>query len=288
MTINNTLDQLRTLRLFGMHEGLTRQLEHTAFLGMSFEQRLQALVDAETSHRDSERFRRIMRNAKLKVQAEPESIDFRPTRGIEKASIADLLTCAWIQKQMNLLMTGATGTGKTWLACALAVQAARLGITVTYRRAGRLLEEMAIAHDTGSITKLRNQLAKVQLLVLDDFGLTALTSRGRTDLLELLDDRVGTNSTIVLGQMPVKEWHGFINDPALADAILDRLVHSSVKIALKGESMRRGKSKTAMSQLAGACRQLRGASEQLSRRRNAISGRQKAAAWRHWSCLRRC
>lgn len=241
MTINNTLDQLRTLRLNGMHTGLTRQLEQATYLGMSFEQRLQMLVDEETSHRDSERFRRIIRNAKLKVQAEPENIDFRATRGIEKASIADLLTCAWIHKQMNLLMTGPTGTGKTWLACALAVQAARSGITVGYHRLGRLLEEMAVAHDTGAISKLRNHLAKVQLLLLDDFGLTALTSRGRADLLELLDDRVGTNSTIVMGQMPVKEWHGFINDPALADAILDRLVHSSVKIALKGESLRRTK-----------------------------------------------
>lgn len=241
MTITNTLDQLRTLRLQGMHDGLAQQLEQAAFLGMSFEQRLQMLVDAETSHRDSQRFRRILRNARLKVQADPEDIDYRPARGVEKASFADLLTCAWIYKQMNLLMTGATGTGKTWLSCALAVQAARRGITVAYRRVGRLLEEMAIAHDDGSIMKLRNQTAKVQLLILDDFGLTELTSRGRADLLELLDDRVGTHSTIVLAQMPVKEWHAFINDPALADAILDRLVHSSMKIALKGESMRRVK-----------------------------------------------
>lgn len=241
MTINNTLDQLRTLRLFGMHAGLAQQLEQAAFLGMSFEQRMQMLVDAEISYRDTRRFQSILRTAKLKVQADPEDIDYRPARGVEKASFADLLTCAWIYKQMNLLMTGATGTGKTWLACALAVQAARKGITVAYRRVGRLLEEMAIAHDDGSISKLRGQIAKVKLLILDDFGLTALTSRGRADLLELLDDRVGTHSTIVLGQMPVKEWHGFINDPALADAILDRLVHSSVKIALKGESMRKMK-----------------------------------------------
>lgn len=242
MTINNTLDQLRQLRLQGMHDGLNQQLEQPVFMGASFEQRLQMLVDAEISYRDTNRLRRILRNAKLKVQATPEDIDFRPGRGIDKAVVVDLLGCDWIAKCMNLLMTGPTGTGKTWLSCALAMEAARRGITVAYRRVGRLLEEMAIAHADGSITKVRSQVAKVDLLILDDFGLTPLTNGGRTDLLELLDDRVGTHSTIVLGQMPVKEWHAFIDNPALADAILDRLVHSSVRIALKGESMRRVKS----------------------------------------------
>lgn len=242
MTIMTTSQQLRELRLLGMAEGLDQQMTQAAFLGASFEQRLQMLVDAESSHRDTIKFKRILRNAKLKVQALPEDIDYRQSRGVERAAVADLLTCSWIGKQMNLLVTGPTGTGKTWLACALGVQAARRGITVAYRRAGRLLEEMSIAHDDGSILKLRGQLAKVQLLILDDFGLTALTNQGRADLLELLDDRVGSHSTIVLGQMPVKDWHGFINDPALADAILDRLVHSSAKINLRGDSMRKLKS----------------------------------------------
>lgn len=242
MTIMNTAHQLRELRLVGMAEGLDQQMLQSAFLGASFEQRLQMLVDSEVSHRTTLRYKRILRNARLKVQAFPEDIDYRPGRGIEKSTFADLLTCAWINKHMNLLMTGPTGTGKTWLACALAVQAARKGITVAYRRIGRLLEEMAIGHEDGSITKLRNQVAKVQLLILDDFGLNPLNNRGRADLLELLDDRVGTHSTIVLGQMPVKDWHGFINDPALADALLDRLVHSSLQISLKGESMRKLKS----------------------------------------------
>lgn len=242
MTNMTTAYQLRELRLFGMAEGLDQQMSQSVYLGASFEQRLQMLVEAEVSHRDTQRYKRIIRNAKLKVQAVPEDIDYRPGRGVDKSTFADLLTCAWIFKQMNLLMTGPTGTGKTWLACSLAVQAARKGLTVAYRRVGRLLEEMAIAHEDGSIPRLRNQIAKVQLLILDDFGLTGLTNRGRADLLELLDDRVGTHSTIMLGQMPVKEWHGFINDPALADAILDRLVHSSLKIMLKGASMRKLKS----------------------------------------------
>ena len=153
-----------------------------------------------------------------------------------------MLTCQWIEQHQNLLMTGQTGTGKTWLACCFAVQAARKGITVGYRRMGRLLEDMEIAHADGSLPKLRQQLAKLQLLVLDDFGLVPLTARGRSDLLELLDDRVGTSSTLVAGQLPIKDWHGFINDPALADAILDRLIHSSIKLTLRGESMRKLKS----------------------------------------------
>lgn len=138
-----------------------------------------------------------------------------------------------------MLVTGLTGTGKTWLACALGMRAARKGHTVVYRRVGRMLEELEVAHADGSLAKVRNQLAKVDLLILDDFGLTQLNNRGRADLLEVLDDRVGSGATIVAGQMPIKDWHAFINDPALADAILDRLIHSSHKLVLKGESMRK-------------------------------------------------
>lgn len=180
-----------------------------------------------------------MKNGKLKVVAAPEDMDYQAPRGIDKAVLADLLTCSWIGAHRNVLITGATGTGKTWIGCMLGVQAARQGLTVAYRRTARLLEEMAIGHEDGTIARQRHQLAKAQLLILDDFGLTALSNRGRSDLLEVLDDRVGTGATIILGQMPVKEWHHYINDPALADAILDRLVHSSVKLELKGESMRR-------------------------------------------------
>lgn len=243
MTLEYTIDQLRHLRLPGMVAGLEHQLSQTVYLDLPFEQRLGQLVDAETSHRDSQRLRRLLKNAKLKVNAEPEAIDYRPGRGLDRAMMGDLLTCGWIERKQNLLITGQTGTGKTWLACSFGVQAARKGLTVGYRRISRLLEELDIAHADGSLSKLRGQLAKLQLLVLDDFGLVPLTARGRSDLLELLDDRVGHGSTVIAGQMPVKEWHDFINDPALADAILDRLIHSSIKLALKGESMRKLKSK---------------------------------------------
>lgn len=243
MTLQCTIDQLRRLKLTGMLSGLEHQCSQTAYLELAFEQRLGHLVDAETSHRDSQRLRRLLKNAKLKVQAEPEAIDYKPGRGLERAVMADLLTCQWIERRQNLLVTGHTGTGKTWLACAMAVQAARTGLPVGYRRVGRLLEDMELAHADGSLGKLRHQLSKLQLLILDDFGLVPLTARGRSDLLELLDDRVGSGSTIMAGQMPIKDWHGFINDPALADAILDRLIHSSVKLTLKGESMRKSKDK---------------------------------------------
>lgn len=239
MTLQCTMDQLRELRLSGMLGGLEQQLSQTAYQGLSFEDRLGQLVDAEISHRQSQRFQRLLKNAKLKVHADPESIDYRPSRGLDRSALADVLSCNWIEHNQNILMTGKTGTGKTWLACSFAVQAARKGIPVGYRRVSRLLENMEIAHQDGSLSKLRAQLAKLRLLILDDFGLVALTARGRSDLLELLDDRVGCASTIVAGQMPVKEWHAFINDPALADAILDRLVHSSVKLNLKGESLRK-------------------------------------------------
>ena len=242
MTLQMTIEQLRRLKLSGMVAGLEHQLSQTAYLELSFEQRLGHLVDAEASSRDSQRLRRLLKNARLKVHAEPEAIDYRPARGLERALVGDLLTCQWIEQRQNLLVTGQTGTGKTWLACCFAVQAARKGITVGYRRVGRLLEDMEIAHADGSLPKLRQQLAKLQLLVLDDFGLVPLTARGRSDLLELLDDRVGTSSTLVAGQLPIKDWHGFINDPALADAILDRLIHSSIKLTLRGESMRKLKS----------------------------------------------
>ncbi len=241
MSIQITIDRLRQLKLAGMLAGLEHQLVQPSYTPLAFDERFGHLVDAEMSQRDSQRFKRLLRNARLKVQAEPEAIDHRPGRGLDRAVMADLLTCGWIERQQNLLMTGQTGTGKTWLACALAVQAARKGMTIGYKRVGRLLEELEIAHADGSLMKLRNQLARFQLLILDDFGLTQLTARARTDLLEVLDDRVGTGSTLVAGQMPVKEWHSFINDPALADAILDRLIHSSHKLALKGESMRKVK-----------------------------------------------
>ncbi len=238
MNYHTTIEQLRGMRLNGMAQALGHQMSDPVFMSLSFEQRVQMLVEAEASHRDTARYERILKAGKLKVTAPPEDIEYGPARNLDKAVMADLLTCSWIVDHRNVIVTGATGTGKTWVACSLAVQAARKGITVAYRRVARLLEEMAIGHEDGTIARQRSHLMKAQLLILDDFGLSAMSARGRTDLLELLDDRVGNASTIILGQMPIKEWHGFINDPALADAILDRVIHCSTKLELKGESMR--------------------------------------------------
>jgi DNA replication protein DnaC len=239
MSINTALEQLHALHLMGMASGLEQQLHQSTYASLPFEQRLVMLLASESNYRNNLRYTRLLKAARLKVNAEPEQIDFKKDRGLDRELVANLLTCDWISKGQNLVMTGKTGTGKTWLSCALAVQAARKGLTVQYRRVPRMLEDMAIAQEDGSILKIRNQLSKSQLLILDDFGLVALNDRGKANLLELLDDRVGSSSTIVLGQMPTKEWHGYINDPALADAILDRLVHSSHKITLRGESMRK-------------------------------------------------
>ena len=242
MSSQQTIEQLKSLRLTGMSEAFTHQIGSSAFQDIGFEQRVQMLIEAELARRDTQRYERLIKSAKLRLQAAPEDIDYRTTRGLEKTKVADLLTNSWIHHHRNLLLTGATGTGKTWLACALAVNAARFGISVLYQRAAIALETMLIAHETGDIEKVRNQFVRPQLLVLDDFGLVPLSTRNKTDLLELVERR-GDASTIVAGQMPVSKWHDYIGDPAVADAILDRLVYSSLKIELKGESLRKARAK---------------------------------------------
>lgn len=243
MSYNQTVDQLRSLRLNGMADALTQPMTQAAYTDLAFDQRLQMIVESEVNHRDNQRFHRIIKGAKLKVAATPEEFEFRSGRGLDRSVVADLLTCSWIEHSRNVLITGPTGTGKTWTACAFAVQAARQGLTVMYRRLPRLLEELTIARNDGSIIRQRNQLARTRLLILDDFGLEAINARGRNDLLELLDDRDNTASTIIAGQLPVKEWHNYINDPAVVDAILDRVLYKSVKLELKGDSMRKSRAR---------------------------------------------
>jgi DNA replication protein DnaC len=233
------IDQMRALGLHGMTQGLEHQWSSSTYAELSFDQRLAHLLDGETGFRDRRRLARLLRDAKLKVQAQPEDIDYRPGRGLDRGYVADLLTCRWAEHQRNILITGPTGTGKTWLACALAVQAARNGYSVRYVRTSALLTDLALAHQDGSVVRLRQALAKVKVLVLDDFGLGALTPAGKQNLLDLLDDRIGATSTIVAGQLPVEEWFDYIAEPAVADAILDRLVHSSHRLKLVGESMRK-------------------------------------------------
>ena len=238
-----TLDKLQDLRFTGMAKALTEQMALPDIDELSFEERLGLLVDREMTEREDRRLTTRLRQAKLKQNACIEDIDFKQPRGLDKSLILDLAQCQWIRKHLNLLITGPTGVGKTWVACALAQKACREGFTSLYLRLPRLLQELPIAKGDGTYTRLMNRLAKVDVLILDDWGLSKLIAEQRRDLLEILEDRHDTRSTIVTSQLPLDQWHHIIGDPTLADAILDRLVHNAYKINLKGESMRKNKSK---------------------------------------------
>ena len=236
-----TLDKLHELRFTGMAKALSEQMALPDIDDLSFEERLGLLVDREATEREDRRLQTRLRQAKLKQNACIEDIDFKQSRGLDKSLILDLAQCQWIKKHLNLLITGPTGVGKTWIACALAQKACREGFTSLYLRLPRLLQELPIAKGDGTYTRLMNRLAKVDVLILDDWGLSKLIAEQRRDLLEILEDRHDTRSTIVTSQLPLDQWHHIIGDPTLADAILDRLVHNAYKINLKGESMRKRK-----------------------------------------------
>jgi DNA replication protein DnaC len=236
----HTLDQLRGLRLDGMVHALADQATSAAAAALAFDERLAMLVQREVDWRDGKRLARLLKAARLKVaSACIEDIDWRASRGLDRNLVTALAGCDWLRHGHNVLITGATGVGKTWLSCALAQQAARSGFTVLYVRAPRLLEELRVAHGDGSFARRLAQLARIDLLAIDDFAIAPIAAAERNDLLELLDDRVGTRATLITSQLPVSAWHEWLNDPTLADAILDRIVHAAHKIALKGESMRK-------------------------------------------------
>ena len=239
MLNEHTLNQLRELRLDGMVHALTDQASSTAAAALGFDERLTLLVHSEIAWRDDRRLQRLLKAAKLKVSAAcGEDIHWRASRGLDRHLVANLAGGDWLRHAQNLLITGATGCGKTWLGCALAHQAARAGFSVLYTRAARLFDELQVAHGDGSYARRMTQLAKLDLLLIDDFAIAPMGAAERNDLLELLDDRVGARSTLITSQLPVKAWHTYLDDPTLADAILDRIVHSSHKIELKGQSLR--------------------------------------------------
>ena len=239
MLNEHTLDQLRSLRLDGMVRAIEEQATSTAAAALGFEERLTLLVQREIAWRDDKRVARLMKAAKLKVStACVEDINWRASRSLDRSLVATLAGGDWLRNAQNLLICGATGCGKTWLACALAHQAARSGFSVLYTRAARLFDELQVAHGDGSFARRLAHLAKLDLLVIDDFAISPMGTTERNDLLEVLDDRAGTRSTLITSQLPVKAWHTYLDDPTLADAILDRIVHSSHKIDLKGKSLR--------------------------------------------------
>jgi len=239
MNTSHIVDKLRDLGLHGMISAIEHHAESPAFAELPFSDRFMHVLQAEAAWRDDRRHKRILRAARLKISAAAEDIDYRPGRNLDRSQIAELLTCAWILKRENLILTGATGTGKTHMACAFGGQAARHGMTVRYVRTNQLLEDMALAHQDGSIGKVRAGLNRFDLLILDDFGLAPMTELGKQDLLDIIDARVKTASTLLAGQLPFKEWHSYIDNPMVADAILDRMINTSHRVQLSGESMRK-------------------------------------------------
>jgi len=240
MLIQPLIDTLNRLKLHGLALALSDQMTHGAAQALAFEERLGLLLEREVLHRENRRLTRLLKQANLKERAVLEDLDYRSRQGLDRSQLASLASCEWIRAHQNLLIHGATGCGKTYLACALAHQACRNGLSAWYVRAPRLFEELNLCHADGSFRERLAAIAKISLLVIDDFAISPIGPRERNDLLELIDDRVGSQATILTSQLPIAQWHEYIGDPTLADAILDRLVHRSHQIHLQAkESIRK-------------------------------------------------
>lgn len=241
MLNQQTLTKLRQMKLHGMAAAFERQMQQPNNYELAFEERVGLLVDEERTSRDNRRQARLSKQAKFKHPACLEDIDYTARRGLDKGQMASLASCEWISAGQKILITGATGVGKTWVSCALGQQAIRQGLSVLYLRMPPLLEELRVAHGDGSFPKRLSAIAKVDLLILDDWGLKTITTPERLDLLEIIEERHPHRSAIVASQLPIDHWHEFIGAPTIADAILDRLLEKAHRILLKGESMRKTK-----------------------------------------------
>jgi DNA replication protein DnaC len=242
MFINQTIDKLHEMRLTGMAEALAEQLNNPDHSELSFEERVAWLVDRHWTWRENRSLKRRLATAKLRDrEASVEAIDFRRPRGLDRSEILSLATCQWVARHHNLIITGPCGVGKSFLACALAQKAIRERHTGLYTRQPPLLRELAMARADGSLDKRLEQLARVDVLIIDDWMMTALGESERRDILEIVEDRYNTRSTILTSQIPIDQWHEQIGDPTSADSILDRLVHNAYRLELKGESMRKVK-----------------------------------------------
>ena len=239
MLAHPTQEKLRTLKLYGMAKSLEEQRAAQSCDDLSFEERLGLLVDREFTEQENRRLASRLKTAKLRQQASMEDIDYAQKRGLDKELMKSLGRCKWLTERLNILLTGPCGTGKSFIACALGHKACLEGYKILYFRAARLFESLALAKGDGRYSRLMNSIAKQDLLIIDDWGLSILTDQERSDMLEILEDRHGIHSTIITSQLPIEHWHEAIGNPTLADAILDRIIHNAYKIQLKGGSMRR-------------------------------------------------
>jgi DNA replication protein DnaC len=238
-----TIDKLHAMRLGAMAEAWIEQNKSAKVNDLAFDERFAMLVDAEHLARDNRRLQRLLKDAQLRLSnASVEDVEASSARGLDKPMLRQLATCAWLKDHLNLLLAGPTGVGKSYIACAFGQAACRRGHRALYRRLSRLLDELALARADGSYARVLARLARVELLILDDWGLGSLKEAQRHDLLEILEDRYGRVSTIVTSQLPSSKWHEWIGDPTLADAILDRLVNNAYKVELRGHSRRRERS----------------------------------------------
>lgn len=244
MLNNLTKDKLRTIGLHGMVRALELQLEQPNIQSLSFDERIGMLADAELSDRENRRITKLLRSAKLRhISANIESIDYQPSRKLNQSLILTLADCSWIDRRQSLIFTGLTGTGKSWLACAFGNQACRRNYSTYYTTATQLFEDITKAQAECTLPRLRRSLIKTQLLILDDFGIGNVDQSLGPILLEIIDQQSAYGSILITSQFPTNKWHDFFNDPTIADAVMDRIIHHSQTFKLQGESMRKTKAK---------------------------------------------
>jgi DNA replication protein DnaC len=241
MLTQQTLDKMNAMKLSGMTEAFQQQLGGGEYARLSFEERLGLLVDNEWNAREQRKLGRRLRKAKLRYPASLEDVDFKHPRALDRQQVLSLGNCGFIQNRHNLLITGPTGIGKSYLTCAFVERACRRGYNAAYLRLPRLLQQLAVARGDGSYARILERLARLDLLAIDDWLLAPLRDPERRDLVEVIEDRSERASTLIASQLPAKDWHAGIGDPNLADAICDRLLHNAHRLDLKGPSMRRTK-----------------------------------------------